>query len=289
MDISQLDQVDKSSPETFSDSSLSSDSPHSNDIYGEPLVHPRVGDEYQVEIPSILNKSELLQQMMNSADSKGFIDSSRSFLMGLPMPVMWICNEGDLTKGRVEALNNPHAICTNGLVESGNNVGMSNVSSAKEEPNVKVDASNQTYCLVPGESSAPWSDIETGCFLLGLYIFGKNLLQVMRFMESEEIGKILAYYYGRFYGSSEYRKWSECRKMRNKKCVPGHRFFTGYRQHELFARLSPRLSEESKTKFMEVLQSTVICHFYLTARIKSIVAWSLYPYIEQMRRVSTKA
>ncbi|XP_021742530.1 uncharacterized protein LOC110708653 [Chenopodium quinoa] len=252
MDQSHLDQVGKSSPETLSDSSLSPDSPDSNDIFGEPLVHPRVGDEYQVEIPSLQNKSELRQLMKNPAESKGSTDSSHSFLMGLPLPVMWICNQAYIIKDRMECPNDPHAIYTNGFLESKKNVGISQISSVTEEPNVKVEVPKQTYWLVPGQSSALWSEFEADSFLLGLYLFGKNLLQVMRFMESKGMGQILAYYYGRFYVSGGYRRWSECRKMRNKKCVLGHRFFTGYRQHELFARLAPRLSEESKTNLLEV-------------------------------------
>ncbi|KMT13738.1 hypothetical protein BVRB_4g081160 [Beta vulgaris subsp. vulgaris] len=251
MDSSHLDQADKSSPETLSESSLSPDSPDSNDIFGEPLVHPRVGDEYQVEIPSILNKSEHLQLMMNPADTEGLMDSSHSFLMGLPLPVMWVYNKANLTKDGMEPCTNSHAVCTNGVVESEKVAAMSQMALVKEESNVKADAPNRTYCLVPGQSSGSWSDFEADCFLLGLYIFGKNLLLVMRFMESKRLGQILAYYYGQFYGSSGYRRWSECRKMRNRKCVLGHRFFTGYRQHELFARLSPHLSEESKTKLLE--------------------------------------
>ncbi|KNA18733.1 hypothetical protein SOVF_068020 [Spinacia oleracea] len=239
MDSSHLDEADKGSPETFSDSSLSSDPPDSNEIFGEPLVHPRVGDEFQVGIPSIRNKCELFQLMTNPADSAGIFYSSHS-LMGLPLPVMWICNQANVV--------NP---LSNGFVESKKNAGMSQISPQKE-PNVKVDVPNQTYYLVPGQSRASWSDFEADCFLLGLYIFGKNLLQVMSFMESKGLGQILAYYYGRFYGSKGYHRWAECRKMRNKKCILGHRFFTGYRQQELFARLAPSLSEESKTNLLEV-------------------------------------
>ncbi|XP_021772912.1 uncharacterized protein LOC110736884 [Chenopodium quinoa] len=252
MDQSHLDQVGKSSPETLSDSSLSPDSPDSNDIFGEPLVHPRVGDEYQVEIPSLQSKSELRQLMKNPAESKGITDSSHSFLMGLPLPVMWISNQAYIIKHRMECPNDPHAIYTNGFLESKKIVGISQISSVKKEPNVKGEVPKQTYWLVPGQSSALWSEFEADSFLLGLYFFGKNLLQVTRFMESKGMGQILAYYYGRFYGSGGYRRWSECRKMRNKKCVLGHRFFTGYRQHELFARLAPRLSDVSKTNLLEV-------------------------------------
>lgn len=249
MDSSNLDQADKSSPETSSDSSVPPDSPDTSDIFGEPLVHPRVGAEYQVKIPPLLLKSELFHLMMNPADSEDDVDSSRSFLMGLPIPVMWVCNQANPVKDeKIEPNNNLHEISTNGPVELD--------PSQKKEPTFKVDARGQRsasnlYCIVPGLSTDSWSDFEADCFLLGLYIFGKNLLQVMRFMDSKEMGQILSFYYGQFYGSSGYHKWSECRKMRNRKCVPGHRFFTGYRQQELFSRLLPHLCEETRPKLLE--------------------------------------
>ncbi|CAO2832741.1 unnamed protein product [Amaranthus hypochondriacus] len=253
MDSSQLVEEDKSSPETSSDSSLSPDSPDTDDIFGEPLVHPRVGNEYQVEIPSMKNEFERVQLMMNPLDSEGAVfDSSRYFLTGLPLPVMWITNQENHVKKRVESPNNPNAVHTNGVVGSENIVKVSQICLLKDEPNVKVDTPIQMYSLVPGQPSDSWSDFEADCFLLGLYMFGKNLLLVARFMEKKSVGPLLVYYYCRFYGSHKYYKWAECRKMKNRKCVLGHRFFTGYRQNELFARLAPRLSEESKTKWLEV-------------------------------------
>lgn len=245
MDSSHLDQEDGSSPETFSDSSVSPDSSETSEIFGEPVVHPRVGDEYQVEIPPILGESEVLRLMINPADPEGVIDSSHCFTMGLSVPVMWVCNQGNLINDQmVDSLKIPLRSKSTAI------------NSEKKEPNGQSDAPNQTsmsngYSLVPGLSTDSWSDFEVDCFLLGLYMFGKNLLLVKRFMDGKEMGQILSFYYGRFYGSAGYCRWSECRKMRNRKCVLGHRFFTGYRQQELFSRLHPRLSEESKTKLLE--------------------------------------
>jgi len=253
MDSSHLDQEGGSSPETFSDSSVSPDSSETSEIFGEPLVHPRVGDEYQVEVPPILGEPEV-HLMMNPADPEGIIDFSHCFTMGLSVPVMWVCNQGNLIKdGTIDSLNMPLRSKS------------AAISSDKKEPNGQSDAPNQIsmsngYSLVPGLSTESWSDFEVDCFLLGLYMFGKNLLQVKRFMDGKEMGQILSFYYGRFYGSAGYRRWSECRKMRNRKCVVGHRFFTGYRQQELFSRLHPRLSEESKTKLLEVLDYLTHCY-----------------------------
>ncbi|KAK9735441.1 hypothetical protein RND81_04G205800 [Saponaria officinalis] len=236
MDTSHMDEAEKSSPETGSDSSMSPCSSDNNDIFGDPLIHPRVGDEYQVEIPSMLSKSEFLPLMKNSAGSVDIVDSSHSFGCGLPIPVTSLRNQANLIK--TVKLENPN------LVTIENSLRM------------KVKTPDQTtvgngYCLVPDQPTEPWSDFEADCFLLGLYLLGKNLLQVARFVETKGMGQILAYYYGQFYASAGYRRWSESRKLKNKKCVVGHRFFSGYRQLELFSRLFPRLSEESKIKLSE--------------------------------------
>ncbi|KAL9233302.1 hypothetical protein vseg_008321 [Gypsophila vaccaria] len=241
MDSSHVDEAEKSSPETGSDSSMSPCSSDNDDIFGDPLIHPRVGEQYQVEIPSILSESERLLLMKKSAGSEN-IHSSYSFWCGLPIPVMSLCNQANLIK-TVKVENSDLVVTTED-------------SSGMKEPYVKVETPDQAsvgngYCLVPGQPTKPWSDFEADCFLLGLYLLGKNLLQVARFVESKGMGHILAYYYGQFYASAGYIRWSESRKMKSKKCVVGHRFFTGYRQLELFSRLFPHLSEENKIKLSE--------------------------------------
>lgn len=67
------------------------------------------------------------------------------------------------------------------------------------------------------------------------------------------MGEILSFYYGTFYGSEKYRKWSECRKIKSKRSVYGQRIFTGMRQQELLSRLQPHVSEESQNTLLEVL------------------------------------
>ncbi|KAK9735449.1 hypothetical protein RND81_04G206000 [Saponaria officinalis] len=214
MDSSHVDQAEKSSPETGSDSSMSPCSSDNDDIFGDPLIHPRVGDEYQAEIPSILSDSELV-------GSEDIVDSSLLYCCGLPVPMMSFRNQANV-------IENSLGIETPDQTSVGNG-----------------------YCLVPEQPTEPWSDFEADCFLLGLYLLGKNLLQVARFVESKGMGQILAYYYGQFYASAGYRRWSVSRKLKNKKCVIGHRFFSGCRQLELFSRLFPHLSEESKIKLTE--------------------------------------
>ncbi|PWA87146.1 hypothetical protein CTI12_AA134490 [Artemisia annua] len=109
--------------------------------------------------------------------------------------------------------------------------------------------------LVPGRALESWNELEKESFLLGLYIFEKNFARLRRFIESKKVGEILAYYYGIFYKSDEYIRWSDCRKSRGKKCKLGPRLFSGLRLQEFIARLVPHVSEECKNSLMEVSRS----------------------------------
>ncbi|RDX61448.1 hypothetical protein CR513_60322, partial [Mucuna pruriens] len=68
-------------------------SPDICDIVGAPQLNPRVGEEYQVEVPSMIKESERIQLRMNPADSEVMHDNSLSFAIGLPISVMWMHNE----------------------------------------------------------------------------------------------------------------------------------------------------------------------------------------------------
>lgn len=114
------------------------------------------------------------------------------------------------------------------------------------------------YCLVPGSCGGSWSDIEEVSFLLGLYIFGKNLNQVRRFIDTRTMGDILSHYYGKFYKSDEYRRWSDCRKMRSKRCAYGPRIFIGWRQQELLSRLCLHVPEACQNTILEVLLEVLL-------------------------------
>lgn len=87
---------------------------------------------------------------------------------------------------------------------------------------------------------------------LGLYIFGKNLVAVKKFVNSKEMGDILAFYYGKFYRSDGYRRWSECRKLRSRRSIHGQKIFTGWRQQELLSRLLSHVSQECQSVLLEV-------------------------------------
>ncbi|KAK2365034.1 arginine-glutamic acid dipeptide repeat protein [Trifolium repens] len=105
--------------------------------------------------------------------------------------------------------------------------------------------------------SVAWSDADRKSFLLGLFIFGKNFVQIKRFLDNKGMGEILSFYYGNFYKSDGYRRWSECRKIKERNCIIGQRLFTGLRQRKLLSRLIPHVSKESQDNLLQVSKSYV--------------------------------
>ncbi|XP_047336751.1 uncharacterized protein LOC124940286 isoform X2 [Impatiens glandulifera] len=196
-------------------------------LFGDPRISPRVGDNYQVEIPSLLSDFEYDSYVKNpiKEDFKSNLVPS-DFLVGLPVSVMWIDDDKNMGKHIQEGVN------------------------VKE-----TDRKMENCCLVPGEAGDSLNDVEEAGFILGLYVFGKNLVQVKRLVENKTMGTILSFYYGKFYRSNGYRRWSEGRKTRTRKFVQGHRIFSGFRQQELLSRLSAFVSEEDRNRLSQVSKS----------------------------------
>ncbi|TKY61506.1 hypothetical protein E2542_SST11357 [Spatholobus suberectus] len=221
-------------------------SPCISNLVGPPQLNPRLGQEYQVEVPSIIKQSERLQLLANPAESEVGQDNSLSFAIGLPVSVTWIHNEVE---------NSGHEgwgyLGDNG--EELKPITVQSVMTGDSNPGELGKSKN--YALVPGTLSNSWSDIDAKSFVLGLYIFGKNFIQIIRFLENKGMGEILAFYYGKFYKSDEYLRWSDCRKIKGRKSVIGQKLFTGRRQHELLSRLIPHVSEESKDTLLQVSKS----------------------------------
>jgi len=195
-----------------------------NDIFMEHVSHegldlsPRIGREYQAEIPSVLKKSEQLPLRTNPADSESVHDKSLSFAIGLPIPVTWIHNK-----------------------ECGYHADINSCQ------------------LAPGRLSSSWSDADTKSFLLGLFIFGKNFMQIKRFLDNKWMGEILSFYYGKFYKTDGYRRWSECRKKKGGKRMIGQKLFSGPRQHDFLSRLITHVSEESQDNLLQVFNCSISC------------------------------
>ncbi|XP_052191265.1 uncharacterized protein LOC127800598 isoform X2 [Diospyros lotus] len=284
MDSMQLNQngdiVEGASEKQF----LYPDSCDAYNVFGAPELLPRVGDQYQVEIPPLMTYSEYLSYKKGPFELECALGIHYDFLMGLPIPIMWINKEIDHVKHKgLEHLGDSDDISNkSGLSKSESNRKAQNCSvgedlKCKIEPLDLVWANDigsgtsadlaseqetrskmcqnyraKKYCLVPGSFGGLWSKIEKESFLLGLYIFGKNLVLVKKFIVNKTMGDIQSFYYGIFYKSDEYQRWSDCRKMRSRKCVYGQKIFTGLRQQELLSRLFLNVSEECQKTLSEV-------------------------------------
>ncbi|XP_021974691.1 uncharacterized protein LOC110869774 [Helianthus annuus] len=121
------------------------------------------------------------------------------------------------------------------------------------DANTNDHKSGMEDCGISDEES--WSAIEQDSFLLGLYIFGKNLRVVNKFMGNKGMPNVLSYYYGKFYRSDEHRKWSLYRKKRSRKSIPGKRIFSGWRRHELLSRLLTKVTDECKSSLTQVVRA----------------------------------
>ncbi|XP_039001302.1 uncharacterized protein LOC120127454 isoform X2 [Hibiscus syriacus] len=246
----------------------------SDEISGDPQLIPRVGDQYQAEIPPLVGECWSLEVLKQPIDSKTEMNVPNPFPMGLCIHLFWTKAEAESINGAFESGNSEesHITLSHGCAEykvespttanrkdMKENCKLQSTTGNKmdaelhfpEEPNSKLKVDRGT-CPLPGSSSEVWKDIELDSILLGLYIFGKNLILVKKFAESKGMGEILSFYYGKFYKSAGYRRWSEWQKLRSRLCVHGQKLFTGWRQHELLSRLFSYISKECEDMLLEV-------------------------------------
>lgn len=191
-----------------------------HDIFGDPKMFIRVGVEYQVEVPSLIPGCQSLQPKIRNYYSRIMLNNTYA---------------------------KAHAVLDNDK-ESGWPVN--------HQPIFACDSMDATLVTAHGRKAGSqtkaWTKIERDGFLLGLYFFGKNLLLARKFVESRDMGDILAYYYGKFYRSNDYRTWSESRKLKSRRYVHGQRILRGWRQRELLSRLFCHISEECQKQLTEV-------------------------------------
>ncbi|KAI4317608.1 hypothetical protein L6164_025466 [Bauhinia variegata] len=242
--------------------SLSPENSSSYNVFGEPQILPRVGDEFQVEASPLISKSEYCWFQKNLSDKECTGGTPHDFGVGLPIPLNWIKDElknnNNAPQGvacKSVGVANKNKSSKQECVKETHNIKLeeSEESTAQQEIRTKVHEKHKGkgYSLVPGSSSDTWNEIEEASLILGLYIFGKDLVQLKRFIGNKKMGDILSFYYGKFYRSDRYRRWSECKKMKSRKCIYGQKIFTGARQHELLSRLQPILSEECRSTLLE--------------------------------------
>ncbi|EOA11948.1 hypothetical protein CARUB_v10016527mg, partial [Capsella rubella] len=210
---------------------------------GDPRVEPRVGDEFQVEIPPLMSASKRAKFLSTPV---ALDDSSHSFLVGLPVQVMWI------DKHRRGQGNGDDKVDMNQSLKSlrAKKSRCSTKNRGKSDKNFEPKKQRLNLQAVPVIPSSSWEDVEVASFVLGLYTFGKNFTQVKNFMETKIIGEIELFYYGKFYNSAKYHSWSESRKKRNRKCVYGRKLYSGWRQQQLLTRLMPSIPDESQKQML---------------------------------------
>ncbi|CAK8563673.1 unnamed protein product [Lathyrus sativus] len=220
--------------------SLSPERSNAYNVFGDPdpELSPRVGEDYQVEIPALISKSEYCLFRRNTDDAESTI---RNFRVGLPIPIIWIKDGAEKSNA-----DRPRNECKL-------------ISDMQQETKIGMleEDEHKGQILVPGSRSDNWTEVEEAGFVLGLYIFGKNLVQVKRFIGNKKMEDILSFYYGKFYKSDKYQRWDGCRKMKSRKRVFGQRIFTGQRQHELLSRLLPNVSQECQKELLEASKTFV--------------------------------
>ncbi|XP_058742533.1 uncharacterized protein LOC131615032 [Vicia villosa] len=105
--------------------------------------------------------------------------------------------------------------------------------------------------------SVTWSDADAESLVLALFLFGKNFTLVNIFLENKGMEEILSFYYGKFYNTDGYRRWSECRKLKGRKCIIAKKLSTKMRQNDLLSRLIPHVPTESQHNLLKVSKSYV--------------------------------
>ncbi|XP_028751591.1 uncharacterized protein LOC114711367 [Neltuma alba] len=284
VDAVQVNDLVNGIEEHTDEQSLSPEGSDASDSYIDQDIFPRVGEQYQVEIPPLMSQSDYRWLQKNVNDVESTAATPHDFSVGLAIPITWIdigvgnkrhkpledaCKSGGIAnkfefskaKCNKKGPNSSDSNESNSKHEDVDNLSVNRTNmeestnfNMQQETMIEVHAKNKGkgFCLVPGSSCDTWNEKEEARFILSLYIFGKNLVQVKRFMGNKKMRDILSFYYGKFYRSEKYRKWSECRKMRSRKCIYGQKIFTGARQQELLSRLLPNLSEECCKHLLEV-------------------------------------
>ena len=205
-------------------------------------LQPRVGKKYQADIPPLTEKCDYSQLVIPVVDSGAMIDQSNSSSLGLLMPVMRGNGKVDNIDGDTEFGYNEERM-----------ILLENENQEPDKSVLGIEKYVEGLVPIPGSLEKTWTDIELDSFLLGLYLFGKNFNIVKKFVGSKEMGDIQHYYYGKFYNSDPYRRWSEGRKSTDRHGKYGKSIFAGSRKQKLLSRLFHRVSKDSEDVLIEVL------------------------------------
>ena len=162
---------------------LSPDSSDAYNVFGEPELFPRVGDQYQVEIPPLMTELEYCLYMKNPFEVELFPGVPFDFLMGLPIPITWIgyvkherqellgASNGTLNKNRLLESDGTKATKISLKVEESSlkveppEIGLENGIGIGDSTNLALDQEmkrkmhkyvGECYCLVPGSFGGLW-------------------------------------------------------------------------------------------------------------------------------------
>ncbi|OEL27877.1 hypothetical protein BAE44_0011102 [Dichanthelium oligosanthes] len=290
MDSESFNLEDNGDHQPSSEASLASDV-----IYDDSPVPPCIGSEHQAEIPNLATEDErreLMAGSLNGSTSHGY---GYPIVVGLALPIMWaspsevnkkedelhmqIFSESETRGSSGDVLSQVTSTCPinnntskcdptfqdqHTVVPAVQTERDSNQAhDDKMAPFPTQKGLNVTNYQIGAEQLNPlpyspialWTDLEAELFLLGLYIFGKNLNLLSRFLGTKTVGDVLSYYYGKFYKRDAYRRWSDCRKAKTRKCILGERIFQGWRQQELISRLKSKIPKEDHDSLIEVFKS----------------------------------
>ncbi|CAM8962600.1 unnamed protein product [Rhodiola kirilowii] len=236
-------------------------------VSGEPKMCPRVGDQYQAIVPDLIEENGCPQPNAGKVNEAVTV-SDRFFV--LPIPLMWAPNKAR-DEERLRALRghadpraeeNQVVLSEQAEEAAGKQVGTSEIrlgvdmmkfeAISREGAERQLAKQKKILYPLPGTPDQPWNNFEHDSFLLALYIFGKDLYVVKKFVETKKVQDVVSFYYGPFYKCKEYQRWAKCLRSRSRKSIHGQRIFTGSRQPELFSRLNPHISEEISNKLVEM-------------------------------------
>ncbi|KAJ1402334.1 hypothetical protein SESBI_28026 [Sesbania bispinosa] len=193
-----------------------------DDNFGDPQVLPRVGDQYQAEIPSLIAAPFLSQVTKNLRDS----DMLESFPPGFPIPLMKEPCKVQRSCGTLESVAS----------EEGQ------VISGSECTNTKVES--QPALLSEGQNVGGCSNLQSS------FKFDETVIDSCHELKTElDQSRKMHLLPGL---SEGHCRWSKCRKLRVRRCIWGQKIFTGWRQQELLSRLSSQVSGECQTMLVEL-------------------------------------
>ncbi|VAH28825.1 unnamed protein product [Triticum turgidum subsp. durum] len=224
------------------------------EVNEDTRVYPRVGDEYQVEVPNLATEEERMKLRSLPVDGSRMFGFEYPVVVGLTIPVTWTPNTSTHVKGEWREFSG-HTLCDS---EDDHNSHISAIiprslpqhSIYPDCLRCKVEyddhgekfpksAGQDMYCLPKSEV------LSCSCVKR----------EVTKFIKSKTMGEVLSYYYGEFFKSEAYKRWSACRKVRSRRCILGLRIFSGSRQQELLSRLLAGVAREVQDPLLEVFKT----------------------------------